>query len=47
MEEWRIEQEKLGMDRYLAELRKKYGVVVDEIVESLVGPAVSLDRRNP
>ena len=46
MEEWRNEQEKLAMDRYLAELRKKYGVVVDEIVELLVGPAVSLDRRN-
>ena len=46
MEEWRKEQEKLAMDRFLAELRKKYGVVVDEIVELLVGPAVSLDRRN-
>jgi hypothetical protein len=43
MEEWKNEQENLAKERYLAELRKKYGVVADEIVGSLVGPAVPLE----
>jgi hypothetical protein len=39
--EWRREQEKSAKDRYLGELRKKYGVVADEAVKSLVAPAAA------
>jgi hypothetical protein len=40
VEEWRIEQEKLARESYLAELRKKHGVDPNKIMETHVAPAV-------
>jgi hypothetical protein len=39
VEAWRDAQEKSAKDRYLEALRKKYNVVVDEAVKTLVAPA--------
>jgi hypothetical protein len=39
VEEWQRSQQVMAKERYLAELRKKYDVVVDESVGSLVAPA--------
>ena len=39
LDEWRYEQEKAAKERYLAELRKKYNVVVDDKVKPLFAPA--------
>jgi hypothetical protein len=47
VEEWRREQEKLAKDRYLGELRKKYGVVADEAVKPLLAPAAAAIRAQP
>jgi hypothetical protein len=41
LEEWRYEQEKSAKERYLAELRKKFDVVVDDDVKSLLAPATT------
>jgi hypothetical protein len=38
VEEWRREQDKSAMERYLAELHKKYNIVVDAAVKPLVAP---------
>ena len=39
LKEWRYDQEKAAKDRYLAGLRKKFDVVVDDSVKPLLGPA--------
>lgn len=39
LKEWRYDQEKAAKDRYLAELLKKFHVVVDDSVKPLLGPA--------
>jgi hypothetical protein len=38
LNEWRYDQEKAAKDRYVAELRKKFDVVVDDSVKPLLGP---------
>jgi hypothetical protein len=43
--EWRREQEKSAKERYLGELRKKYGLVVDEAVKPLVAPAAAREAH--
>jgi len=47
VEEWRRAQETSARERYLAELRKKYDVVVDEAVRSLVVPAATAKTAHP
>ena len=53
VEEWRREQEKSAKERYLAELRKKYDIVADEAIKSLIAPpatartAAMSSRRRP
>jgi PPIC-type PPIASE domain len=47
VEEWRREQEKSAKERYLAELRKKYGLVVDENVKSLIAPTAAANEAHP
>jgi hypothetical protein len=42
IEEWRREQEKSAHERYLAELRKKYNVVIDESVKPLIAPVTPI-----
>jgi hypothetical protein len=42
IEEWRREQEKSALERYLAELRKKYNVIIDDTVKPLVAPPTPL-----
>jgi parvulin-like peptidyl-prolyl isomerase len=39
VEEWKREQEQLAKERYLAELRKKYDIVVGDDIKALVAPA--------
>jgi hypothetical protein len=46
-DEWRREQEKSAKERYVAELRKKYDVVVDATAGSLLAPVASVDAANP
>jgi len=41
VEEWKREQEQLEKDRYLAELRRKYDIVIDDDVKALVVPALN------
>jgi hypothetical protein len=38
LEEWRREQESAASAQYLAQLRKKYGVVIEESVKPLLNP---------
>jgi PPIC-type PPIASE domain len=47
VEEWRREQEKSATERYLAELRKKYGLVVDEAVNPLIAPPAAANEARP
>jgi parvulin-like peptidyl-prolyl isomerase len=46
-EEWRREQEKSAKERYLAELRKKYGLVVDDAIKPLVAPMAAAKAVRP
>ena len=46
-QEWRREQEKSAKERYLAELRKKYGLVADDAVKPLVAPAGGRQSGTP
>jgi hypothetical protein len=39
LEDWKREQEQAAKERYLAELRRKYDVVVDEEIKALLSPA--------
>ena len=41
VEDWKREQEQLAKERYLAELRRKYHVVVDDDVKPLVAPVLT------
>ena len=47
VEEWRREQEKAAKERYLAELRRKYGLVVDDATKSLIAPAATAKGAPP
>jgi PPIC-type PPIASE domain len=47
VEEWRREQEKSAKERYLGELRKKYGLVVDEAVKPLFAPVAAAREAHP
>jgi hypothetical protein len=40
-EEWKREQEQLAKERYIAELRRKYDIVVDDDAKALVVPALT------
>ena len=46
-QEWRREQEKSAKERYLAELRKKYGLVVDDAIRPLVAPMAAAKAVRP
>jgi PPIC-type PPIASE domain len=46
-QEWRQEQEKSAKERYLAELRKKYGLVVDDAIKPLFAPMAAAARAKP
>jgi PPIC-type PPIASE domain len=46
-QEWRREQEKSAKERYLAELRKKYGLVVDDAIRPLVAPMAAANAVRP
>jgi parvulin-like peptidyl-prolyl isomerase len=47
VEEWRREQEAAANERYLAELHKKYGLVVDDAIKPLVAPAAAAKAVRP
>jgi hypothetical protein len=47
VEEWRFEQERSAKKRYLAELRKKYGLVVDEAIKPLIAPTAAAKEARP
>lgn len=40
-EEWKREQDQLAKERYIAELRRKYDIVVDDDAKALVAPALT------
>jgi hypothetical protein len=42
---WRQQREMEGQEQYFSALLKKYDVVIDESVKSLVGPLVLLKKR--
>jgi PPIC-type PPIASE domain len=46
-EEWRREQEKSAKERYLAELRRKYGLVADDAIKPLVAPMAAAKAGHP
>jgi hypothetical protein len=46
VEQWRGEQEKAAKERYLAELRKKYGVVIDPQAGPVVANAAGRQRAD-
>jgi len=46
-QEWRREQEKSAKERYLAELRKKYGLVVDDAIKPLFAPMAAATEAQP
>jgi len=41
LEDWKREQEQIAKERYLAQLRRKYDVVVDDDVKPFIAPALS------
>jgi hypothetical protein len=43
-EEWRHAQEKLAKERYVAELRRKYGLVVDDSIKPLIVSTAAAER---
>jgi len=47
VEEWKREQELLTKERYLGELRKKYEIVADEEIKSLIAPATAARTTAP
>ncbi len=47
VEEWRREQERKAKALYLAELRKKYRLVVDDAVKPLMTPVAAATSRQP
>jgi hypothetical protein len=47
VEEWRREEEKSAKERYLAELRKKYDLVVDDAIKPLMTPKATATGRQP
>jgi hypothetical protein len=47
VQEWRREQEAAAKERYLAELRKKYGLVVDDAIKPLMTPAAAAKAVRP
>jgi hypothetical protein len=46
-QEWRREQEKSAKERYLAELRKKYPVVVDDAIKPVFAPMAAAAGAQP
>jgi len=44
LDEWRRDQEQVGKNRYLAELQKKYDIVIEDEVKSLLMPATATAR---
>ena len=46
-QEWRREQEKSAKERYLAELRRKYPLVVDDAIKPLIAPMAAAAGAQP
>lgn len=44
LEQWRRDQEQIAKERYFAELRKKYDVVIDDNVKPFVAPVTNASR---
>jgi hypothetical protein len=47
VEEWKREQEQLTKERYLGELRKKYDIVADEEIKTLIAPPTTARTAAP
>jgi PPIC-type PPIASE domain len=47
VEEWRRGQETLAKERYLAELGKKYGLVVDDAIKPLIASTATAKAESP
>jgi len=47
VEEWRRKEEKSAKEKYLAELRKKYDLVIDDAVKPLVAPRAAATGVQP
>jgi hypothetical protein len=47
LEAWRHEQETMAKERYLAELRRKYGIVIDDAIKPLLAPGTTAKAVRP
>jgi hypothetical protein len=47
LEEWRHQQQRSARERYLAELRRKYDVVIDDAIKPLVAPVTAAATVRP